>query len=111
MYHAQKPSTFQTIPKFYMPSNISGIYMLVMKKEEKLKLEQCYFIWAMCLNNRQRGTNLSSSLNIYCAIIWLNSPSSTGSIQVKIDMESWRVGQFHPINHKNRKVTAGLRSS
>lgn len=73
-------------------------------------LGQHYFLWALCLHNRQRDI-LSSLLNIYCAIIWLNSSSSNGSFLEEIVMGvCWRMGWVLLIHHINRKLTLGLRS-
>lgn len=73
-----------------MPPNLSGIYMSSFKEiKKKLTLGHYYFVWATCLHNRERGTDLVySSLNIYYAIIWLNSSSSSVSFLVEIDMRS-----------------------
>lgn len=57
-YNFQVPR-LQTLVEIYMSSFV---------KTKKLMLGQHYFIWAICLHNWERGTDLLSSLNIYCAI-------------------------------------------
>lgn len=89
VYHGHRhPELIQLLSP--MPPNISGIYKSSFVEEKvKLMVEQYYFIWTICLNNRQKRTD-PSSLNSYCAIIWENSSSSSGPFLVENAMGSTR---------------------